>query len=85
MTESKGEHDHRTRGSHEDAADRLLMDETEPRALGLPLRWFRNSDRADLRWIRHPVRWLRWRSEVRRLGPHARRYDEFDPKHNSPG
>jgi hypothetical protein len=38
---------------------RLRLGETEPRALGLPLRWFRTSKPIDLRWVRHPYRWLR--------------------------
>jgi hypothetical protein len=29
----------------------------------------------DLRWLRHPLRWTRWRLAVRRLGPYAPDYD----------
>ena len=53
------------------------MDETEPRALGLPLSWFRTDEPIDLRWIRHPYRWVRWRLEVRRRGPYAPRFENF--------
>ena len=56
---------------------RLRMDETEPRALGLPLRWFRTTEPIDVRWVRHPYRWLRWRSEVRRRGPYAPPFEDF--------
>jgi hypothetical protein len=57
----------------------LLMDETEPRALGLPLSWFRTSEPIDLRWARHPYRWIRWRVEVRRDGPYAPHFDDYRP------
>lgn len=30
----------------------------------------------DMRWARHPARWLRWRLRVRRLGPYAPDFDE---------
>jgi hypothetical protein len=63
----------------EDRGRRLRMDETEPRALGLPLSWFGTTEPIDLRWIRHPYRWLRWRSEVRRRGPYAPRFEDFRP------
>ena len=53
------------------------MDEVEPRALGLPLSWFRADEPIDLRWVRHPYRWLRWRLEVRRRGPYAPRFEDF--------
>ena len=56
---------------------RLRMDETEPRALGLPLSWFRVDEPIDLRWARHPYRWIRWRLEVRRRGPYAPRFEDF--------
>jgi hypothetical protein len=56
---------------------RLRMDATEPRALGLPLSWFRTDDPIDLRWARHPYRWVRWRLEVRRRGPYAPRFEDF--------
>jgi len=56
------------------------MSETEPRALGLPLSWFRTSESIDLRWARHPYRWLRWRAEVRRDGPYAPRFEDFRPR-----
>lgn len=53
------------------------MDATEPRVLGLPLSWFRPPGDVDLRWLRYPVRWARWRAEVRRRGPYARRFEDF--------
>jgi hypothetical protein len=56
------------------------MDETEPRALGLPLSWFQTTASIDLRWARHPYRWLRWRSEVRRRGPYAPRFEDYRPR-----
>ena len=59
---------------------RLRMDETEPRALGLPLSWFRTTEPIDVRWVRHPYRWLRWRSAVRRRGPYAPRFEDFRPR-----
>jgi hypothetical protein len=61
----------------EQAGKRLLLDETEPRAAGLPLSWFRTTEPIDLRWVRHPYRWLSWRSEVRRRGPYAPRFEDF--------
>jgi hypothetical protein len=64
----------------EDGGKRLLMDETEPRAMGLPLSWFRTTEAIDLRWARHPVRWIRWRLDVHRRGPYAPRFEDFRPK-----
>jgi len=68
------------RGPVDDGTRRLRMSETEPRALGLPLSWFRASESIDLRWARHPYRWLRWRAEVRRHGPYAPRFEDFRPR-----
>jgi len=49
----------------------------EPRSvLGMPLSWFGPRPHLDTRWARHPVRWLRWRSQVHRLGPYAPDYEE---------
>jgi hypothetical protein len=64
----------------EQGGKRLRMDETEARAAGLPLSWFRTTEPIDLRWMRHPVRWLRWRFEVRRRGPYAPRFEDFRPR-----
>ena len=64
----------------EQGGRRLRIDETEPRALGLPLSWFRATEPIDIRWVRHPYRWLRWRSEVRRRGPYAPRFEDFWPR-----
>jgi hypothetical protein len=49
--------------------------------IGLPKRWFTGLRDVDTRWCRHPVKWLKWRSQVRRLGPYAPNYDEFDRQH----
>jgi hypothetical protein len=50
------------------------------RVLGLPANWF-GSQRAghprDTRWLAHPARWLRWRMQVRRLGPYAPDFDKI--------
>lgn len=54
----------------------LRIDPTEQRVLGFPRSWFR-TDSVDLTWLRHPIRWARWRREVRRLGPHAPSFEEF--------
>ena len=56
---------------------RPVVDEIEPRAFGVPTRWIRPSARLDLRLLRHPGHFLRWRLERRRLGPHARTYAEI--------
>jgi hypothetical protein len=55
---------------------RLRMDAYEPRAMGLPARWF-GTPHLDTRWLHHPVRWLRWRADVRRRGPYAPSFDEL--------
>lgn len=53
------------------------VDEDEPRVVGLPLRWFSGASTTELRGLRHPVAYLRWRRERRRLGPYARSLDEI--------
>jgi hypothetical protein len=50
--------------------------DTRPRVLGIPTSGFAVRP-MDLRWLRHPVRWRRWRREVRRLGPYARRFEDI--------
>ena len=45
----------------DEGGKRWRMSDSEPRAMGLPLSWFRTSESIDLRWIRHPYRWLQWR------------------------
>jgi hypothetical protein len=65
------------RGAGEYTGRRFRLDETEPRALGMPLSWFAAREPIDLRWVRHPLRWVRWRAEVRRRGPYAPRYEDF--------
>jgi hypothetical protein len=62
---------------------RLRMSETEPRAMGLPLSWFRVDEAIDLRWARHPYRWVCWRLEVRRRGPYAPRFEDFRDRSGS--
>jgi len=64
----------------EEGPKRMRMDATEPRALGLPLSWFRTTESIDLRWARHPYLWVRWRLEVRRRGPYAPRFEDFPRK-----
>ena len=49
------------------------INETEQRVLGFPRSWF-SPKRIDTRWLRHPIRWTRWRLRVRRLGPYADDY-----------
>ena len=79
ITNERGEPDRRVAGMpSQDGGRRLRIDATEPRALGLPLSWFGTTEPTDLRWVRHPYRWLRWRSEVRRRGPcPAPRFEDF--------
>ena len=33
--------------------------------------------RVDLRWVRRPLTWLRWRATGRRRGPYAPDFDQF--------
>lgn len=54
----------------------LRVGEVEPRVLGFPRSWFGPRNPLDARWARHPIRWVRWRNEVRRLGPYAADYEE---------
>jgi len=67
----------------DDKRKKLRMSETEPRAMGLPLSWFRVDEEIDLRWARHPLRWLSWRLEVRRRGPYAPRFEDFRRRERS--
>jgi hypothetical protein len=48
---------------------------TEQRVLGIPLSWYR-TDPVDLSGLRHPIRWMKWRVRVHRLGPYAPDDDE---------
>jgi hypothetical protein len=50
--------------------------DTRPRVLGIPTSGFSRKP-VDLPWLRHPIRFARWRLEVRRLGPYARRFDDI--------
>lgn len=56
---------------------RIRKNESEQRVLGVPRSWFWTGQAPDLRWVRDPVRWLRWRLEVRRRGPYAPNYEDF--------
>lgn len=56
---------------------RPVVDEIEPRAFGIPTRWIRPPAGLDLRFLRHPGHFVRWRLERRRLGPYARSYAEI--------
>ena len=47
----------------------------EQRVFGLPRSWFVPKP-IDIRWMRHPVHWSRWRWQVHRLGPYAPPYAE---------
>ena len=49
------------------------------RILGVPKRWFVPTDpgRPDLRWLAHPLRWMRWRIVVHHHGPFAPRFEDY--------
>jgi len=59
-----------------------VLDEFESRVLGFPHSWFWAKDQTapDLRWIRHPIQWSKWRLHVRRLGPYAPSEQHFGLK-----
>jgi hypothetical protein len=50
--------------------------DTRPRVLGIPTTGWGQKP-IHLPWLRHPIRWTRWRLEVRRLGPYARKYEDI--------
>jgi len=55
--------------------------DTEPRVAGIPRSWISPAvGKIDTRRIRHPMRWMRWRLQVRRLGPEAPDYPESESK-----
>lgn len=54
-----------------------IVDDYEPRVLGLPKRWFGSLSTVDTRWLRHPIQWTHWCILVHRRGPYAPDYDEF--------
>ncbi len=54
---------------------RIDADSTEPRVFGVPRSWLAVRV-PDLRWLRHPVRWTRWRLDVRRRGAYAPTFEE---------
>ncbi|MCU1490218.1 MAG: hypothetical protein JWM85_1623 [Acidimicrobiaceae bacterium] len=56
---------------------RPTVGDTEQRVLGVPLSWLGSQGSVDLRWLRHPIRWTRWRLEVHRRGPYAPRFENF--------
>ncbi|MGO9150863.1 MAG: hypothetical protein ACLP1E_10640 [Acidimicrobiales bacterium] len=56
----------------------VVREGEEPkRVLGMPipLTWI-DLPRFHMRRFLHPVRWMRWRLQVRRLGPYAPDYDD---------
>jgi hypothetical protein len=55
---------------------RLSRDDTRPRVMGIPRVEYTGKP-LELRWARSPIRWFRWRREVRRKGPYARSFDDF--------
>lgn len=57
---------------------RPRTDDTEQRVLGVPRSWYGPKREApiDFRWVRHPIRWSRWRVQVHRLGPNALSYED---------
>jgi hypothetical protein len=59
---------------------RPKVDPAEQRVLGVPRSWLGPREPLDIRWIRHPMRWLRWRSEVRKRGAYALPFEDFPPK-----
>lgn len=39
-----------------------------------------------LAWLLHPIRWTKWRNEVRKQGPYAPEFNDFRRKrHEGPG
>src|ERR1700688_1788148 len=54
----------------------LHRDEYQLRFLQIPRNWI-GPLRLHVRRVAHPVRLLRWRLQVRRLGPYAPDYDDF--------
>lgn len=48
----------------------------EQRFLGVPSGWHRESGSPDTRWLRHPLRWAKWRLQVHKLGPYAPDYSD---------
>jgi hypothetical protein len=58
------------------ASWRISRDDTRPRVMGIPRAEFKGKP-LDLRWARSPIRWFRWRREVRRRGPYAPSFEDF--------
>jgi hypothetical protein len=59
---------------------RITRDDTRPRVMGIPRVEYTGKPLGkplDLRWVRSPIRWMRWRREVRKQGPYAARFDDF--------
>lgn len=70
--------------------DSVRPEEYQPRVLGIPTDWFAilrarpSSSGFDVRRLAHPVRWWRWRRQVRRLGPYASDYDDGERVRREP-
>ena len=59
---------------------RITRDDTRQRVMGIPRVEYTGKPLGkplDLRWVRSPIRWMRWRREVRKQGPYAARFDDF--------
>ena len=59
---------------------RIRRDDTRQRVMGIPRVEYTGKPLGkplDLRWVRSPIRWMRWRREVRKQGPYAARFDDF--------
>ena len=68
-----------TWGHLEEQAMRPSEEEEYKRYQGLPASLQPQCDPGgvDLRWLRRPLIWLRWRVAVRRRGPYAPDFDQF--------
>ncbi len=60
-------------------AHRVVREGEEPRrVLGFPVPLgLLEAPNFHFRRVVHPARWVRWRLQVRRLGPYAPNYDDF--------
>jgi hypothetical protein len=53
-----------------------LVNPTEQRVFGVPRSWFAHEP-VDLSGLRHPVRWVRWRTSRDRRGASVPDFKEF--------